>query len=218
MNGIPDEIYWDVYEEHYHKIQKLNLTEEEIKIQSLPELKKSLLRVNKQIDATSENDYLLYFLFDAKKIIIDRIKDTASSERIDNINKLLNDLPEEGVKREINKELSALQEEIFKHEQGVQEISDLETDAKIKIKLEQQRIDGLERKSKIWLSFLQRESAASIVGAVVLLLLTLALIVGMVFGWESQVLSNGFLVILGYFFGQSSSRNNKDNDAGGACG
>ena len=46
-------------------------------------------------------------------------------------------------------------------------------------------------------------------------LLAVSLIIGMVFGWESQVLSNGFLVILGYFFGQSSTRNNKDNDAGG---
>lgn len=80
-----------------------------------------------------------------------------------------------------------------------------ETEAKIK--LEQQRIDGLERKSKIWLSFLQRESAASIIGGIVLLMVTVALIGGMIFGAESQILSNGFLVILGYFFGQSSSKN-----------
>ncbi len=86
-------------------------------------------------------------------------------------------------------------------------------EAEAQIKLEQQRLDGLERKSKIWLSFLQRESAASLIGAVVLLLLTLSLIGGMICGKESQIISNGFLVILGYFFGQSSSKNNKDNDA-----
>lgn len=87
----------------------------------------------------------------------------------------------------------------------MQEITASETEAKIK--LEQQRIDGLERKSKIWLSFLQRESAASIIGGIVLLMLTVSLISGMIFGRESQILSNGFLVILGYFFGQSSSKN-----------
>ncbi len=91
-----------------------------------------------------------------------------------------------------------------------EEISSLKEETELKIKLEQQRIDGLERKSKIWLSFLQRESAASIIGGIVLLMLTVALISGMIFGRESQILSNGFLVILGYFFGQSSS---KDKDS-----
>jgi hypothetical protein len=84
-----------------------------------------------------------------------------------------------------------------------EEISSLKEETELKIKLEQQRIDGLERKSKIWLNFIQRESAASIIGGIILLMLTVALI----FGKESQILSNGFLVILGYFFGQSSSKN-----------
>ncbi len=115
---------------------------------------------------------------------------------IENIQNITEQLPDTEIKNKINSELSSLKEE---------------TEAKIK--LEQHRIDGLERKSKIWLSFLQRESAASIIGGLVLLMLTLALIGGMIFGRESQILSNVFLVILGYFFGQSSVQNNKDGSS-----
>ncbi|MGR0482015.1 MAG: hypothetical protein ACTFAL_11590 [Candidatus Electronema sp. V4] len=125
-------------------------------------------------------------------IIDNKINDIAErvNDKIEKIQNITGQLPDTEIKYKINKELSSLKEE---------------TEAKIK--LEQHRIDGLERKSKIWLSFLQRESAASIIGGIVLLMLTVALISGMIFGRESQILSNGFLVILGYFFGQSSSKN-----------
>ena len=152
--------------------------------------------------------YNNYAFLEQKKTILDQIQNTLSSEKVENLQELIEQLPEGGIKEKLTQELDVLRAESSRYQKERQELDS-------QIKLEQQRLDGLERKSKIWLSFLQRESAASIVGAVVLLLLTFSLIIGMVFGWESQVLSNGFLVILGYFFGQSSSRNNKDNDAGG---
>ncbi len=114
----------------------------------------------------------------------------AINKQFESFQNLIGQLPDAEIRNKMTDELSSLRES-----------------AELKIKLEQQRIDGLERKSKIWLSFLQRESAASIIGGIVLLMLTVALISGMIFGRESQILSNGFLVILGYFFGQSSSKN-----------
>jgi hypothetical protein len=142
-------------------------------------------------------------LLDKYKKTLEQTQDIASIEKIENLQELVDQLSDEKVKRRLTEELGTLQEGVAKYKQEMRLLSEAEAE----IKLEQQRIDGLERKSKIWLSFLQRESAASIIGGIVLLMLTVALISGMIFGRESQILSNGFLVILGYFFGQSSSKN-----------
>lgn len=138
-----------------------------------------------------------------QKKTLEKTKDISSVEKIETLQELVDQLPDEKVKEKLTEELSTLQEGVEEYKQEIRLLSEAEAE----IKLEQQRIDGLERKSKIWLSFLQRESAASIIGGIVLLLVTVALIGGMIFGAESQILSNGFLVILGYFFGQSSSKN-----------
>lgn len=146
------------------------------------------------------------FLLQRKKIVIDRINELSANEKMENLQGLVEQLTEGDIKTNLKRELTELQHEASKYKEELRDITTRETEAKIKF--EQQRIDSFERKSKIWLSFLQRESAASLIGAIVLLLLTLALI----FGKESQILSNGFLVILGYFFGQSSTRTCQDND------
>uniref|UniRef100_UPI0040569063 hypothetical protein n=1 Tax=Candidatus Electronema sp. TaxID=2698783 RepID=UPI0040569063 len=136
--------------------------------------------------AVSEKD------FEEKSALLNKaISDVESiDKKFDNLQNIIINISDTEIRNKMNNELSSLKEE-----------------TELKIKLEQQRIDGLERKSKIWQSFLQRESAASIIGGIVLLMLTVALISGMICGKESQILSNGFLVILGYFFGQSSSKN-----------
>lgn len=55
-----------------------------------------------------------------------------------------------------------------------------------------------------WLSFLAREPVACVVGAVLLLILGASLVVAMFLDTTpATVISNAFLLILGYFFGQS---------------
>jgi uncharacterized membrane protein len=70
-----------------------------------------------------------------------------------------------------------------------------------------------ERRSAIRRSWIERESIASIVGAFLLLTLGLTLVVAMFTGTApTEVVTSGFLLILGYFFGQATSR----QAAGGA--
>ena len=195
-------------------LRKFKLTEEQIFIQDLKQLEKSLQTINELINNDIERieEIQGIILLERKKIILSRIQEQSSHEKIDNLQKLIDQVIDEEVKKKLRKELTALEAESAEYKKEMHEISAREAEAKLKIEQEQQRLDGLERKSKIWLSFLQRESAASLIGAVVLLLLTLSLI----FGKESQILSNGFLVILGYFFGQSSTRTHQDNSKYGS--
>ena len=212
------------------QLEKLNLSENQIIKQDLPELRESLSRINDAIAhpegwgelyikytsigvilAQSSSDChrnkvgILPILLERKKLILERIKELSEKEKLENLEGLAENLSEGEAKDRFLKEIEAIKNEASEYKRAIQDITARETEATIK--LEQQRIDSLERKSKIWLSFLQRESAASIIGGIVLLMVTVALIGGMIFGAESQILSNGFLVILGYFFGQSSSKN-----------
>jgi hypothetical protein len=197
-------------------ISEMELNQEEIKEQRINGLKEEILNIDNLI--SRQDDHSPFFmsvdnlvdwrikkasLLKEKRLILEQINELTSDKKIETIQELVKQLPDEKLKRKLTDELSELNRGNVTYKQEMQGVFEAEA----KIKLEQQRIDGLERKSKIWLSFLQRESAASIIGGIVLLMLTVALISGMICGKESQILSNGFLVILGYFFGQSSSKN-----------
>lgn len=67
--------------------------------------------------------------------------------------------------------------------------------------------ETFESKWKLFRQILERESIASIMGALLMLFITLAIIIGMFTGIAApDILGNAFLVILGYFFGQSVQR------------
>ena len=67
--------------------------------------------------------------------------------------------------------------------------------------------DARERRFQAWRAFLERESIAAIVGAFLLVVLAGALIVAMFANVPiADIISNAFLLILGYFFGQSVSQ------------
>jgi hypothetical protein len=70
-----------------------------------------------------------------------------------------------------------------------------------------------ERRAAIYRSFLERESVASVVGAILLVVLGVTLIIGMfVHVTASDVISNAFLLILGYFFGTSVIRERRSRE------
>ncbi|MGV9678534.1 hypothetical protein ACWDSJ_24910 [Nocardia sp. NPDC003482] len=72
-------------------------------------------------------------------------------------------------------------------------------------------IQVAERRFKLRTSLLEREPAAVIIGGILLTLMTLALIGGMYSHTSTpDVLSNAYLLILGFFFGQTVGVRKKD--------
>jgi hypothetical protein len=65
------------------------------------------------------------------------------------------------------------------------------------------RVQIMERKYEVWRGFLARESVATIVGAILLLSLALAVTLAMFMAIQvTDIVANSFLIVLGYFFGQ----------------
>lgn len=97
-------------------------------------------------------------------------------------------------------ELDKMEEEI---EQARSETRKLDQEiARANVKRE-----SFESRWKLFRQMLERESIASIMGAILMLFITLAIIMGMFTGKAApDILGNAFLVILGYFFGQSVQR------------
>jgi hypothetical protein len=79
------------------------------------------------------------------------------------------------------------------------------------------KVKLMERRWKIWEKLLARDSVATAVGAFLLVSMPFIIFLAMIFGWAvPEVLQNAFLIILGYFFGQTASKRSQ-NIAGTAA-
>jgi hypothetical protein len=207
------------------QLDDLGLSIEKLKIQTAEELRGSLEKVNYYI--THPENFasggvqfkfwilefdsklaLLPILLERKAFILDRLRVVEDEEKMHTLRDFIaKRITDTETRREFENQLDAL-------ERNSQQIS-AESHALVQRQnlfvLEKERqilqMESLERRSKVWLSFLEKESASTLIGAIILILITTCLIVAMFLGRDTlQVLGNGFLVILGYFFGQASRR------------
>lgn len=137
--------------------------------------------------------------------IDERISSIEQSNKVDSIKKLVSELPETEVKEKIAAEIKELEskkaELELKHETTRESI-------KNEMEYGRHKAEMFEKRTNIFLKFLDRESVASIVGSLLLLTMGICLIVVMFRHEEPlKIIESAFLLILGYFFGHS--KNNK---------
>jgi hypothetical protein len=193
------------------KLRAKNLAEDQIATQDLNECKSSLEKIDNAIAnpdslgaAPNPNVEIGIqpVLLERKSLVLDRLKTLQSVQlRQDIIDELGNQQASRQLADMIERELAT--REWWNREQG-------EVLVEAALKDQQARLARERRESKaaIALSFLQRESVASTVGAILLLGLGITLVVGMFKHVAApDAITNAFLLILGYFFGQSTTRN-----------
>lgn len=216
----------------------LKLSEEQISTQSLDELNDSLERLNDAIKnpdsfgelrlvatvdgglviAKAHSEYhqkigILPLLLKRKQQIIDRIRVLSQGEKVDSLRAAVDRVSDEDVRKTLVAQLDELEAEAKKLRQESEKVEKERQQQSIPddIAIATQRVELLERRSKVWRSFLERESMATVVGALLLIVFTLSLLVAMFTQLEpSQVVTSAFLLILGYFFGQSVNRKTRD--------
>jgi hypothetical protein len=213
----------------------LKLGEEQILGQTLDELEQSLESVNEAIKnheaftsvkiaavgelgtfaiTNSASDYqfelnILPILLERKKIILDRIRFLKRDENLQDFRALIQNVADDELRTKLGSAIEKLEDESQKLQKETNQVvreqkqEELNANAEIaKLSIEQ-----FERKSKVWLSFLARESVATIIGSFLLVIITITLIVAMFLKIPvTEIISSGFLLILGYFFGQTVSK------------
>jgi Skp family chaperone for outer membrane proteins len=166
------------------------------------------------VDVTSEITPILY---ERKRQIINRMIVLTGEKGIEAVRDLLGKNKtgvEEEVQNQISERIDELESKLrdLQRQDSEAEVAQREAEKRheeheLQIKVENARVERLERRTKVWLSMIERESVATIVGALLLLIIVFLQAVILIFGVEMpEMLNNAFLVILGYFFGQATLR------------
>jgi hypothetical protein len=228
---------------HFERqLEDLGLAKKQIESQSLDELQQSLETVNAALMnpqsfgtlafkvsadvgpvlTSSKADVhfergILQLLLSRKRLILERIRTLSASEKIESIQDLVNQVNDEAVRNKLKQEVASLKNESQSLREQSKDVDQKQTREAIRTQteLEQLKMELFERKSKVWFSLLERESAATLLGGFLLLVIAIAHVTA-VFSKFSipEILNNAFLIILGYFFGQSTS--DKQKSKGGA--
>jgi hypothetical protein len=219
------------------RLRKIGLGADQIAEQDLPQLKTSLEKVN---DAIAHPDSfgkfsvtfstngpvvvartdghielgILPLLLERKGQILERIAALQPEQKLSELREDIATTIEDSAARD---QLIETIDRRFEEQRAMREDLDREqallqkASAEAREKELWQQIKILERKAAVYQSFLERESVASVVGAILLLILGIAVIVAMfVHVSAPDVVSNAFLLILGYFFGTAVIREKKD--------
>ncbi|MFI5778121.1 hypothetical protein [Nocardia sp. NPDC051570] len=187
----------------------------DIETQSLPELKRSLRKLedflvgypdglrfpSEYADDPYNSLTLLRLLLHRESYITARIAELSQREQMDEFKDAIEQKVEDPSLRQ---ELSGLLSEIEGRQEEVSR--EARSRAEVEINTEMRRVELQERKWNMRKSLLDREPAAVLIGAVLLGLITLTLIFATFTHTQMpDIFANAFLLILGYFFGQTTS-------------
>lgn len=198
-------------------LAKMDLSMNVILSRDLPALKESLMKIDKYIvyeqrtarAGRVSSTYRLPVLIDRQKLILDRIREIESSQEI---NQIVISAKEDStnLKQEIEKLMSMNEKWLSisnENEQARKEAEALANQKTQEMLLRQEERAAFKERWAIWQSILEKESVSTIVGAFLLIIITFCqIIASFTHITTTQILDNGFLVILGYFFGQTVAR------------
>ncbi|WP_331736896.1 hypothetical protein OG426_55600 (plasmid) [Streptomyces canus] len=219
------------------QLNNLGLSRSELREQSLEELEASLDRVNDAMahpesfgvfHATLSAEAgliiakagpeahitlgIMPLLLQRKRLILERIKELRPQEQLASVRR---DVQENVVDGELKDQVLNLIDDRLAAEKEVSAQLDEEGKAlerAAELRAAQMRLDVelKERRSEIYKSLLERETVAGLIGPVLLFLLALSLVIAMFTHTQiTGTVSNSFLLILGYFFGQTTNREAK---------
>jgi len=208
------------------QLKAMGLGHASIEAQSLPALRDSLARINEAVSHPSQFGQLglkfttsagmviaragaeavvtigaLPILLERKRQILERIRLLAPEEHLDEVRAMVTEKVEDSAARDqLFEMLSGYAKEQRTLAEEVEKVERAEVDAALR------DIEIRERKWQMRRSLLEREPVAIVIGAVLLIVLTLVLALAMFTKVAvPEILSSAFLLILGFFFGQTTA-------------
>lgn len=208
------------------QLRIMNLSHAQIDVQNLNQLKDSLDRVNLAIANPNQFGALgikisagvgaviartsaegtitvgvLPILVERKRLILDRIRTLVPQEQLEDF---LETIEEKVKDPEVRQELTSLVSGYVTEQRLIAQ--EAETVASSELDLALHDIEIRERKWRLRKSLLEKEPVAVLVGGLLISVLTVSMVAGMFLHTQApEILTNAFLLILGFFFGQTSS-------------
>ena len=149
-------------------------------------------------------------LLERKKYILQKIKSKNRTEKINSLVDLVENVTDKELKDKLTTELEEFQNQANQFDKQDIELSNEEKEieaTKQELEISRSKLEIFEKKSQIWLTILAKESIASILGGMLLLILSICLVVAMFLDIDTtNIIESAFLLILGYFFGQAVSK------------
>ncbi len=200
----------------------LGLDESSINTNNLQQLEESLKDIDSAIkylaekNTTDKNEatvkrIFIDTVFEKRSRILKKIKELEVNENID---KIASEAKSDS-EIELKQQLYKLLEVIEKGQNHLQENEQSRMAIQEEITRRREEREAFRERWAIWKSFLERESVSTIIGALLLVLITgTQIIATFTHIGIPQILDNGFLVLLGYFFGQTVAKasSRKDNN------
>jgi hypothetical protein len=181
-------------------VTKVSSAESHFKIGILPlllESKKFIIERIKRLEAEAE----ISELKEKEKVTVDKDDRIEYEKKVQELQLVIENLENNRIKGE---------EQLNQAEQALKEAQSAAKQQELEERKERFRLESWERRTRLFQSFLECESVATIVGGLLLIIVTLFLIVFTFLDTKAlDILSNAFLVILGYFFGQSVGKQAK---------
>ena len=242
MSTQRDEIIRNYFEP---QLERLGLSLAQIERQGLDELRESLVKVNDAIEhpegfgtlklnlsanvglivTQSRQDALievtiLPLLLERKSLILRRVRNVSEIEKEKELSALVAKVEDPELREKIHAELSQTADEtrrVVEQESAVAEAQARQIEQRDKA-LAQLRTELLERRLRAWRGFFAKESMATYIGAILLIVLTSIEAWVLMSGTsnKSETINNAYLLLLGFFFGQNSSRSSSSDGSSGS--
>lgn len=111
------------------------------------------------------------------------------------------------VRDELQRKLNELEADANRWRDQAIAAEDAQRRAQLAQQIDIARIEVFERRSLVWQRFLERQSVATIIGTILLIAMFVFIAISTALKAAiPELVSNAFLVILGYFFGQAGTR------------
>ena len=145
---------------------------------------------------------------EAMTVVVCYLIRTAAKEqgdaKIETLWDLITRVAEEDMKDKLEREMDELKAGSKKWSSQSDKVDREWIEVQKQLKIKEMELKSFKERSEVWKSFLERESVAAIVGSLLLVVLTLSQIIATFFNIAtSEIVNNSFLLILGYFFGQT---------------
>ncbi|MQY40010.1 hypothetical protein SRB17_80390 [Streptomyces sp. RB17] len=165
--------------------------------------------------AADDGVSLLPFFIQRKRLIVDRLNELRSEQKISDLRELIDRLPPGEQQRALADQLDALERQSVESEAAARAVASEESALQFQRErdLAFLKIQLSERRWSYRSKLLARDAIAPMVGAFLLIGLAVTLVVAMFLGTAvSELLSNSFLIVLGYFFGQTTERRSRPEE------